>query len=131
MDFSKSMNRTITITIVILAVGAAPGFYLNRRLNSMRAETRALVEEADRLGLAADLPGTKTRFTKRTRADMERQSAATAGEVIALARKMDCETAEATPHAEYKSRSLEIMKSLAGLDAVPGRKCHRRRSRQR
>ena len=49
---------------------------------------------------------------------MERQSAAAAGEVIALARKMElAENSGSDSHAEYKSRSREIMKSLAGLDA--------------
>lgn len=114
------MKQSIALALVILALGAAPGFFQRKRLTVLREDHRKLVAEAAGLGVSAEPPAASAepRLTKRQREDMERQAGAVAAEIIGFARELEAlRKSGGKPDKAFEERVTEMMVKLMELDA--------------
>ncbi len=115
------MKRPLALTIAILALGAAPAFFQQKKLTKMREDRRKLEAEASGLGLSTDpsVSPAEARLTKRQRGGTENLAPATAAEIVAFARDMEAlKKSGGKPDEEFQRRAMEMMDRLMDLDAA-------------
>lgn len=113
------MRSSIALALAILALGAAPGFFQQKRLGDLRRDHARLAAEASKLGIAtaSQDPANGPRITKRQREDMEKQTRSTSGEILAFARELDAARKNGEPRdAAFQQRALEVLSKLSDLD---------------
>jgi hypothetical protein len=113
------MKKSITLAIAILALGAAPGFFQQNRLTTLRAEYSKLAAEAADLGLSTDSNGSSadSRLTKRQREDRVKLAQAVATEVLSFAKETEAmEKRGEQADDAFQKRAMEVMSRLMDLD---------------
>jgi hypothetical protein len=114
------MKKSIALAIAILALGAVPGLFQQKRLTALREDHRKLAAEAGKLGLSIDPSpsSSEPRLTKRQREDSEKRARSITAEVIAFAREMEAiEKSGGKTDEAFQKRAMEMMSRLMDLDA--------------
>jgi hypothetical protein len=113
------MKKSIALAIAIIALGAAPALFQQKRLADLRDDQRRLTAQALKLGLAIDPSsiGGDARLTKRQREDIEKHAATAAKDVLAFARELETMQKNGTDKdAAFQSRAADMMARLMELD---------------
>ena len=113
------MNKSVVLTITILVIGAIPALFQAKRRHSLKEANRALVSEAEELGIATGFEESdgRSRYSKRPRSGQRKKASLTAADVISYALKM-----ERLDHSgeevgdDDERRGLEILKQLQRMD---------------
>ncbi len=114
------MKKSIALAIAIIALGAAPALFQQKRLADLQDDQRSLTAQAMKLGLAIDPSSTggDARLTKRQREDIEKHAATAAKDVLAFARELETMRKNGTEKdAAFQSRAADMMARLMELDS--------------
>ena len=110
-----SLKKSILLSLVILAIGAAARLLQQQQLSVLQENYRKLTAEADPLGVSADPPGPQ--LTKRQRERRDNQALAIAGEWIALTQEMEAlEKSGERPDEAFAQRFETFLTRLDELD---------------
>jgi hypothetical protein len=113
------MKKSITLAIAILALGAAPGFFQQNRLTTLREEYSKLAAEAVNLGLSTESNGSssESRLTKRQREDRVKLAQGVATEVLAFAKEQEAMEKRGEEADEaFQTHAMDVMSRLMELD---------------
>ncbi|MES2921853.1 MAG: hypothetical protein V4819_09910 [Verrucomicrobiota bacterium] len=112
---SASLKKSILLSLLILALGAAARLLQQQHLSVQQENYRKLTAEAGPLGVTGD--PSEPRLTKRQREQRDNDALALAGEWIALTREMEeFEKRGERPDEAFSQRSETFLTRLEGLD---------------
>ena len=115
------MKISLTVAVLILAVGVSLGWRDHRHIVTARATHGQLAAEAATLGLASDpaQPARPGRSTERNRDQRGQDIKRVAAEFIAFAREMEGYQANGgQPDPAVQKRMMELMDRMLSLDAA-------------
>ena len=110
------MKNSITLSLIILALGAAVRLFQERQLVELEHRYQKLTTAADPFGVTGDF--SEPRLTKRQRDQRDDQALAMAGEWIALIREMEVlEKSGVRADEAFAERASSLEDRLHSLDA--------------
>ena len=113
------MKISIALSVFILAIGLATGFRHQQQLETLHGERGELAARAVKLGITVASSGTSadTKFTKRQRADTEKQTRGFAADFALFAKEMEQqEKSGDTENEAFRRRAMEMTERMMALE---------------
>ncbi len=114
------MRISITLSLLILAIGAMLSWQDQQRLTKVRESHAKLVAEAARSGISIDPahPEDGVRVTKHERENKDEDARKAAARFIAFAREMQAAEEKAEPDEGAQKKVIDLMDLMMSLDAA-------------